>query len=113
MLGVQCQSASSQNLKPDYDALRACIFFHGFSDFMKYWKRTWNWRYGNCYTFNSGATGKGKKIPVMTSTKPGPKYGKKECLVCLFLRVYLSVLFDIVTSYGRIFVFLPSRWSTS
>ena len=55
--------------------LHACIFSHGFSDFMKYWKRTWNWRYGNCYTFNSGATRQGKKIPVMTSTKPGPKYG--------------------------------------
>ncbi|XP_020626896.1 degenerin mec-4-like isoform X4 [Orbicella faveolata] len=46
---------------------------HG--DFMKYWKRTWNWRYGNCYTFNSGATGEGKKIPILTSTKPGPNYG--------------------------------------
>lgn len=44
-------------------------------DFLKYWKRTWNWRYGNCYTFNSGATEDGKKTPVLTSTKPGPQYG--------------------------------------
>lgn len=47
-------------------------------DFLKYWKRTWNWRYGSCYTFNSGATDNGKKLPVLTSTKPGPKYGKKN-----------------------------------
>ncbi|KAL9988145.1 hypothetical protein ACROYT_G002553 [Oculina patagonica] len=44
-------------------------------DFLKYWKTTWNWRYGNCYTFNSGATDNFKKSPVLTSTKPGPKYG--------------------------------------
>ncbi|XP_022781844.1 amiloride-sensitive sodium channel subunit gamma-2-like [Stylophora pistillata] len=44
-------------------------------DFLKYWKRTWNWRYGNCYTFNSGAKEDGKKTPVLTSTKPGQKYG--------------------------------------
>lgn len=44
-------------------------------DFLKYWKQTWNWRYGNCYTFNSGATNKGRKTPVLTSTKPGPNYG--------------------------------------
>lgn len=44
-------------------------------DFFKYWTRTWNWRYGNCFSFNSGATSDGKKAPVLTSTKPGPKFG--------------------------------------
>lgn len=44
-------------------------------DFLKYWKRTWNWRYGNCFSFNSGVTNDGKKAPALTSTKPGPKYG--------------------------------------
>lgn len=47
------------------------------SDFLKYWKTTWNWRYGNCFTFNSGATSQGKRKPVLTITKPGPQYGKK------------------------------------
>lgn len=46
------------------------------SDFKKYWKTEWNWRYGNCFTFNSGSLKDGKKIPVLTSNKPGPKYGK-------------------------------------
>ncbi|KAK2566968.1 Amiloride-sensitive sodium channel subunit alpha [Acropora cervicornis] len=44
-------------------------------DFLNYWTRTWNWRYGNCFSFNSGATSDGKKAPVLTSTKPGPKFG--------------------------------------
>jgi len=54
-------------------------YFKGFSckdrDFLKYWKTTWNWRYGNCFTFNSGATSQGKRKPVLTITKPGPQYG--------------------------------------
>lgn len=55
--------------------LPTCLILLTHSDFLKYWKRTWNWRYGNCYTFNSGATEDGKKTPVLTSTKPGPQYG--------------------------------------
>ena len=55
--------------------LPTCLILLTHSDFLKYWKRTWSWRYGNCYTFNSGATEDGKKTPVLTSTKPGPQYG--------------------------------------
>ncbi|KAL9988147.1 hypothetical protein ACROYT_G002555 [Oculina patagonica] len=44
-------------------------------DFLKYWKTTWNWRYGNCFTFNSGVTRSGRMAPVLTTTKPGPQYG--------------------------------------
>ncbi|KAJ7385275.1 ligand-gated sodium channel [Desmophyllum pertusum] len=55
--------------------MRCMPIFSHHSDFLKFWKRTWNWRYGNCFTFNSGATDDGKRTPILTSTKPGPRYG--------------------------------------
>ena len=73
----ELSQCSKRNKRRSYiidNALRAYVL--PFSDFLNYWKQTWNWRYGNCYTFNSGASNDGKKIPVLTSTKPGPKYGK-------------------------------------
>ena len=65
-----------------------------FSDFLKYWTRTWNWRYGNCFSFNSGATHDGKKAPVFTSTKPGPKYGKEIVKFNLSLR-FMTLSFQL------------------
>lgn len=50
-----------------------------FSYFKQYWSTSWNWRYGNCFTFNSGANQSGYRLPVFRTSKPGPNYGK--CII--------------------------------
>lgn len=39
------------------------------------WKSFWHYKYGNCYTFNSGKTSSGSNARVLKSNKPGPSHG--------------------------------------
>lgn len=41
----------------------------------KYWSREWNYKYGNCFTFNRGIDEEGKPQRVFRATKPGPSQG--------------------------------------
>mgnify|MGYP002803827811 FL=1 len=43
--------------------------------FLKFWTTSWNWKYGNCFTFNPGANETGHRLPVFRTSKPGPNYG--------------------------------------
>ncbi|XP_028411343.1 amiloride-sensitive sodium channel subunit alpha-like [Dendronephthya gigantea] len=54
-MGIQCNSKSSY--------------------FKNYWRNTWNWKYGNCYTFNFGLSEGNNTVTPLTTTKAGPKYG--------------------------------------
>jgi len=40
-----------------------------------FWKSFWHYKYGNCYTFNSGKTSSGSNARVLKSNKPGPSHG--------------------------------------
>ncbi|XP_032229849.2 acid-sensing ion channel 2 [Nematostella vectensis] len=44
-------------------------------DFLKYWRPFWNFRYGNCYTFNQGMSENGVAIKPLTLSNTGPNYG--------------------------------------
>ncbi|EDO34532.1 predicted protein [Nematostella vectensis] len=39
------------------------------------WKHFWHWKYGNCYTFNSGVSANGEKMPILTVDRSGPYDG--------------------------------------
>ena len=41
-----------------------------------YWIYSWNWKFGNCFTFNPGANQTGHKMQVLRTSMPGPNYGK-------------------------------------
>ena len=41
----------------------------------KHWRWSWNYRYGNCFTFNDGMDDSEEPIKVLTSSKPGPSQG--------------------------------------
>ncbi|XP_028411254.1 amiloride-sensitive sodium channel subunit alpha-like isoform X2 [Dendronephthya gigantea] len=43
--------------------------------FEKFWVQSWNWKYGNCFTFNPGAKKSGGPLTVFRTSKPGPYYG--------------------------------------
>ncbi|XP_028408123.1 degenerin deg-1-like [Dendronephthya gigantea] len=41
----------------------------------KFWTESWNYRYGNCFTFNDGVDEKEAPLRVLQSSKPGPSQG--------------------------------------
>ncbi|XP_028418268.1 amiloride-sensitive sodium channel subunit alpha-like [Dendronephthya gigantea] len=41
----------------------------------KLWTSSWNYKYGNCYTFNNGVDYEDSPIEVLQSSKPGPSQG--------------------------------------
>ena len=41
----------------------------------KFWTRRWDYKYGNCFTFNNGEEEDGTPLPVLKATKPGPAQG--------------------------------------
>lgn len=41
----------------------------------KSWIHSWNYQYGNCFTFNSGFNAEHKEVRVLKTTKPGPSQG--------------------------------------
>ena len=41
----------------------------------KFWSHQWNYKYGNCFTFNSGMDEDGKTLRILKATKPGPSQG--------------------------------------
>ncbi|CAB3990401.1 amiloride-sensitive sodium channel subunit gamma-2-like [Paramuricea clavata] len=43
--------------------------------FTKFWVQSWNWKFGNCFTFNPGADEAGDSLSVFRISKPGPNYG--------------------------------------
>ncbi|XP_065061496.1 acid-sensing ion channel 5-like [Rhopilema esculentum] len=43
---------------------------HGYFE-TKYWKRTWNWKYGNCFTFNGYTYDNGTAIEPLVSSGDG------------------------------------------
>ena len=50
-------------------------FIFTFRYFRKYWRHVWNWKYGNCYTFNFGAAEDNTTLALLRTNKAGPKYG--------------------------------------
>ena len=48
--------------------------------FKKYWRHMWNWKYGNCYTFNFGAAEDNTTLTQLRTNKAGSKYGWYGCL---------------------------------
>ncbi|XP_048584124.1 degenerin unc-8 [Nematostella vectensis] len=63
----------------EFDELVFRCVWNGFTcnkgGFMKFWRRFWHWRYGNCYIFNQGVDENGTLLAHLTSSKPGPMYG--------------------------------------
>ena len=60
-----------------YKLLTDCFFCNLFRrNISKYWSREWNYKYGNCFTFNRGIDEEGKPQRVFRATKPGPSQGK-------------------------------------
>ncbi|XP_028397299.1 amiloride-sensitive sodium channel subunit alpha-like isoform X2 [Dendronephthya gigantea] len=43
--------------------------------FKEYWVQTWNWRYGNCFTFNFGINQTGHDMGIQETRIPGPSNG--------------------------------------
>ena len=46
----------------------------------KYWTRSWNHKYGNCYTFNNGLDNNGRKLRTLKASQPGPSQGNYSIL---------------------------------
>ncbi|CAB3999173.1 amiloride-sensitive sodium channel subunit alpha-like, partial [Paramuricea clavata] len=40
-----------------------------------FWKWSWNYKYGNCYTFNDGIDDDKQPLRILKSSKPGPSQG--------------------------------------
>ncbi|XP_028397240.1 acid-sensing ion channel 1C-like [Dendronephthya gigantea] len=43
--------------------------------FEQFWVQTWNWKYGNCFTFNFGVNQTGQDMDIFETTIPGPSNG--------------------------------------
>lgn len=41
----------------------------------EHWTNNWNYKFGNCYTFNSGFDANDKKMRILKTSKPGPSQG--------------------------------------
>ena len=46
-----------------------------FRNYSKYWHHLWDYRYGNCYTFNGGIDDNGDNQRVLSSHVTGPTGG--------------------------------------
>jgi hypothetical protein len=46
-----------------------------FSYFAKFWVKHWNWKYGNCFTFNPGGNETGHKLGIIHTSGTGPNHG--------------------------------------
>lgn len=55
-------------------------FSFNFRNYSKYWHFLWDYRYGNCYTFNGGINDEGEKKRVLQSYVTGPTGGNPKCL---------------------------------
>lgn len=67
-----------------------------FSVLSKFWVEIWNWRYGNCFTFNPGADLNGSSLAVFRTTKPGPSYGMFTThFTCDILNFSMTKLYGI------------------
>ena len=54
----------------------------------KFWSQQWDYKYGNCFTFNGGSDEDGKPLRVLKATKAGPTNGTRN---------YMNVLKGPVT----------------
>ncbi|CAB4033311.1 amiloride-sensitive sodium channel subunit gamma-2-like, partial [Paramuricea clavata] len=43
--------------------------------FAKFWVKHWNWKYGNCFTFNPGGNETGHKLRIIHTSGTGPHHG--------------------------------------
>ena len=43
--------------------------------FSKFWVNHWNWKYGNCFTFNPGGNETGSKLDIFKTSKTGFHHG--------------------------------------
>ncbi|CAB4038108.1 amiloride-sensitive sodium channel subunit alpha-like [Paramuricea clavata] len=41
----------------------------------KHWTQSWNYKYGNCYTFNNGVDKDKNPMRILKASKPGPSHG--------------------------------------
>ena len=44
----------------------------------KFWTQQWDYKYGNCFTFNGGSDKDGKPLRILKASKPGSSYGTKK-----------------------------------
>ena len=51
------------------------VFYFYFSNFSNWWSQRWDYKYGNCYTFNGGIDKNNEPIRVLGTSKPGPSQG--------------------------------------
>ena len=47
------------------------ILFHG-RNYSKYWFNFWDYRYGNCFTFNGGFDDNGNEQTILKTQSTGP-----------------------------------------
>ncbi|XP_028408120.1 amiloride-sensitive sodium channel subunit alpha-like [Dendronephthya gigantea] len=65
----------------DADLIKGCTWkgvdcaTTGCKNLSKFWSSSWNYRYGNCYTFNNGVDQNDNPTRVLKSSKPGPSQG--------------------------------------
>lgn len=46
------------------------------NDYSKYWHQFWDYRYGNCFTFNGGMDDEYHKQTTLKTNQPGSSAGK-------------------------------------
>ena len=51
------------------------VSFNFFRNYSRYWRHLWDYRYGNCYTFNGGVDDSGESQRVLNSHITGPTGG--------------------------------------
>ena len=71
--------------------------FQLYRNYSKYWHRLWDYRYGNCYTFNGGIDDNGDKQRVLSSHVTGPTGG--NTFSCYPLTAKKRVCFSIFISF--------------
>ena len=64
--------------------LKFCISCRNFS---KFWSQQWNYKYGNCFTFNGGSDKDKQPLRVLKATKPGPTHGKVKYVTKLISKI--------------------------
>ena len=83
----------------------------------KFWTLRWNYKYGNCYTFNDGVDDQETPLRVLQSSKPGPSQGmvfiQGECegvgsvsarrpIVDTFTRLFLAWIWDVYDFHSKL-----------
>lgn len=76
-------SLMSRNHKPNNLTLShiTISILYPYSNYTKYWHTFWDFRFGNCFTFNGGISDFGESQKVLHSFNTGPAGGNVRSVV--------------------------------